>query len=201
MAPLEAPPEPVAFRDVVAGVKIRPDGDTIVLSGQALQEELVQRIARLEGVSYADSYLEIDTQPNQIIGIAPGSPLRVDGELVELASGEEFSGGSDAEVIVGVRVDSNPYILTHDQVMAAVMAHRFLVGQSFEFVDGLRLRVVGLYRSGGQAAEDAILVPLQRAQGAYGMEGTVTTVVVSVTSTAKLSQVRQGIEEVLEGEG
>jgi len=190
-------PTPVAFRDVVAGIGVRAEGNAIVLTGQALHSGLVQRIAVLHGVLQVNSYLEVE--PNRIIGVAPGSPLRVKGDLVSLASGEDFSNESEAVAIAGVGVNASLYRGEPDPAHG-VMVHRFQVGQTFELLEGERLRIIGLYRAKESAAEDFILLPLATAQRLYGLEGAVTSAVVSPVSPEQFGQVRKGIEEVLEGE-
>ena len=77
------------------------------------------------------------------------------------------------------------------------MAHRFQVGQSFD-LRGQRLRVIGLYQAERDELADYILLPLSTAQRLYGLEGTVTTAVVTVDTPQNLEKVRRTIQQLLE---
>lgn len=185
---------PAALLDVVGGVHIRAESNLLFLTASALQQDVVRRIALINGVFQVDSYLEVDTEPNSIVGVSPGSPLRLRGELIGLASGEGLPPGEESAAIPGARVNANPYC---SGMAGSMMAHRFQVGQTFE-LQGQRLRVIDLYRADRDELEVSIMLPLSTAQRLYDMEGIVTTVVVSVDPLQNLEQVQRAIQQVLE---
>ena len=185
---------PAALRDVVGGVRIRAEGSLLFLTADALQRDVVQRIALLDGVSRVDSYLEVDTEPNPIVGVSPGSPLRLRGEPISLVSGVDFPPGEESVAILGNGVNANSYGFG---MAGSMMAHRFQVGQTFE-LRGHRLRVIELYRAERDELEDSIMLPLSTAQRLYGMEGVVTSVVVSVDSPQRMEQVQRVVQKLLE---
>ena len=185
---------PAALLDVVGGVRIRAESNLLFLTAKAIQQDVVQRIAPIDGVSRVDFYLEVDAEPNSIVGVSPGSPLRLRGELISLTSGEDFSPDEELAAIPGTRVNANRYGFG---MAGSMMAHRFQVGQTFE-LRGHRLRVIELYRAERDELEDSIMLPLSPAQRLYGMEGVVTSVVVSVDPPQRLEQVQRSVQKLLE---
>ena len=187
---------PAALQNVVRGVRIRAERNLLFLTAKAIQQDVVQRIAPLDGVSRVDLYLEVDAEPNSIVGVSPGSPLRFRGELMSLTSGEDFSPDEELAAIPGTRVNANRYGFG---MAGSLMAHRFQVGQTFE-LQGQRLRVTDLYQAERDELEDSIMLPLSTAQRLYDMEGVVTTVVVSIDPPRKLEQVQRAIQRLLGGD-
>jgi len=186
---------PTATQEVVGGVQIQAKGNLLFLTADTFEESLAQRIAQIDGVSQVDSYVEVATEPNAIMGVSPGSPLRVGGERVSLASGDAFPRDAENVAIPGIRVNANPYGFG---MTGPSMAHRFQVGQSFE-LQGQRLRVIALYRAERDELENYILLPLSMVQRLYDMEGVITTVVVTVDPPQELEKVRREIQELLAG--
>ena len=134
---------PAALLDVVGGVRIRAKSNLLFLTAEALRQDVVQRIVLIDGVSRVDSYLEVDTEPNSIVGVSPGSPLRLRGEPVSITTGEGFSQKDDEVAIPGIGVNADSYGFG---MAGSMMAHRFQVGQTF-VLQGRRLRVTDLYRA------------------------------------------------------
>lgn len=185
---------PTTVPEAVGDIHIRAEGNRIFVAAEMLEQNLVARLAEIDGVSRVDSYLEVATEPNAIVGVSSGSPLLVRGERVSLASGRGFAAGEENVAIPGVRVNANPYGLG---MAGSAMAHRFQVGQTFE-LQGQRLRVVGLYQAGRDELAEHILVPLTTAQRLFDLEGVITEAVVSVDPPERVDAVRRAIVQLLE---
>lgn len=186
---------PTPFPDIVGGASIRAEGNELTLSGDALRENLISHIAQIPGVLRVDAYLEVTTEPNDIIGVSPGSPLQLENKAVTLSSGDWFSDENRNVAIPGLRVDSNPYGFGMSE---STMVHRFEVGQSFQ-LQGLRLRVIGLYQAQERDLETYILLPLATAQELYNRVGSVTKIVVTIESDDKMEKMRKEVQKLLEG--
>jgi len=132
---------PAALLDTVGGVSIRSESNSLFLTADSLQQGLVQRIALIDEVSQVDSYLELDTVPNGIVGVSPGSPLRLRGGPVNIVSGDGLFQEDEEAAIPGIGVNADSYGFG---MTGSMMGHRFEVGQSFQ-LQGQRLRVTGEY--------------------------------------------------------
>jgi len=174
---------------------IHQDG-VIRVSLPGLPESLADQIESLPEVWKLERYLKVISPdyPDPFIGVAPGSELRVGDAFVSLAVGEGFGSGDERVAIPGFRVNSNPY--TAGAMAHTMMAHRFMTGQSF-LVNGIRLRVVDLFRSPDTSLENAILVPLATAQEIFGMPVQLTDIFVSVNSEDDVEMVAAEIRTIL----
>ena len=185
---------PTAIPVVAGDARIQVSGNLILVTAEMLQEDLVPLMAEIDGVSAVDSYLVVDAEPDGVVGVSPGSPLRVRGEPVSVVSGEGFPAGDENVAIPGINVNANLYGFG---MVGSAMAHRLQVGQSFE-LQGQRLRVVDLYRADRDELDSSILVPLSTAQRLFNLEGVITEAVVSVDPPEKVDAVRRAIVQLLE---
>lgn len=185
---------PAAIPEVAGDARIQTTGNLIVVTAEMLLQELVPLMAEIDGVSGVDSYLAVDTEPDGVVGISPGSLFRVQGEPVSLTSGGGFPAGDENVAIPSLSVDASLYGFG---MASSTMAHRLQVGQSFE-LQGQRLRVVDLYRSNRGELGSSILVPLSTAQRLFNLEGVITEAVVSVDPPEKVDAVRRAIVQLLE---
>ena len=78
----------------------------------------------------------------------------------------------------------------------SMMAHRFMMGQSF-VVKGIRLRVLDLFRTSDTSLEKAMLLPLGTAQELFGFQGQLTSIFVTVDSEDKVDEVAAEIRGIL----
>lgn len=178
------------------GDEIRVLGDLLIVATESMDEETARRISGIEGVSQVDLYLEIKGDTDLVVGVSPGSPSRVGGELVRLVSGNGFADSEDNVAVLGIGVNANSYGFG---MTASAMAHRFEVGQSLQ-LGNERLRVTGLYEAKRDDLENAVLIPLTTAQRIYGREGEVSTVVITA-QTGKVQEVRETLENLLRRAG
>ena len=101
-------PTPAVPSEVVGGVRVRTQENSIYLTAYTLRQSIVESISRIDGVSQVHYYLEVATEPNAIIGVSPRGTLLVQGETVSLASGEAFTRDAENVVIPGIRVNATP---------------------------------------------------------------------------------------------
>jgi len=197
-----AAPAPTASTSVssfpaqLEGLEISSQRKVIHVILVGLPESVADQAASLPEVTKVEKYLRVMSAdyPDPFIGVAPGSELRVGDSSVSLVAGDGFDSGDERVAIPGFRVNSNPY--TAAALAHLMMAHTFTTGQSF-VVNGIRLRVVDLFRSPDTSSENAILVPLATAQELFGMPGQLTDIFVSVNSEDDVETVTAEIRAIL----
>jgi len=197
-APFPTPiPVPATSLPVdLEGMEISSQGKVIKVSLIGLPETVADQVESLPGVIKVERYLEVATPdyPDPIIGMEPGSALRVGVSIVTLAAGEGFQSRDERVSIPGVSLNSTPFI--GGDGMAGMMVHRFMPGQSF-LVKGVRLRVVGLFRAQEKSQEQAMLLPLGTAQELFGFPGQLTSIFVTVDAKDKVEGVTAEIKDFL----
>ncbi len=201
--PVSAPAAPASAPAEAATLEVRP------ASGATLSEEAVQTIAALDGVADVAPYLLIKSKPHNVIGVAPGAPLRVLGpDKVEtfgqISAGRNFEAEDAGErvAVVGRGVAAEDY--GGGSGAMAGMRHLLDIGASFLLTDQ-RVRVIGRYSpstgSGQRVAtgvgEDVVFLPLDTAQRIFDQDGQVSVIFVSVASADKKAAVAQSIQEAL----
>lgn len=190
-------PVPAASLPVnLEGLEITSDGSVIKVSLIGLPESVVDQVQSLPQVTKVERYLKVATPdyPNPFIGMEPGSALRVGDTIVTLAVGEGFQSRDERVAIPGVSLNSNHFISGGE--MSGMMVHNFMPGQSF-LVKGVRLRVVGLFRSPDKGQEQAMLLPLGTAQELFGFQGQLTSIFVTVNGKEKVEEVVAEIKKIL----
>jgi hypothetical protein len=190
-------PVPAASLPVdLEGLEISSQGKVIKVSLFGLPETVADQAQSLPGVTKVERYLKVAASdyPGPIIGMEPGSALRVGDIIVTLATGEGFQSRDERVSIPGVSLNSTPFI--GGDGMAGMMVHRFMPGQSF-LVKGVRLRVVGLFRAPDKSQEQAMLLPLGTAQELFGLQGQLTNIFVTVDAKENVEVVTGKIKEIL----
>jgi len=198
-SPAETPTPPSDATPLLVqleGLEISSKGAVLRVSLQGLPETIADLVQSLGDVAKVEKYLRVlaPSYPDPFIGVEPSSEFRVEDSIVSLVAGEGFQSGEERVAIPGFGLNSNPY--SGDAMAHVAMAHRFMVGQSFE-VDGTRLRVVGLFRAPGGSQGNAILLPLATAQEIFDMPGELTDIFVIVNSEDNVPAVEAEIRNIL----
>ncbi|MFQ5895973.1 MAG: ABC transporter permease [Nitrospinota bacterium] len=164
-----------------------------------LDAKLAEALRSIPGVSKVERYLYIRTKPHDVIGVEPGAPGRiVYGKKllpVEMGAGRWFKKGDRNAAVVG-KVFREDYGY-RGMFSMAMMKHYFEVGTSFKLKGyGRRIRVIGKFAAKPDEAAERIFLPLETTQEAFGKQGQVTHLFLTVGEAA-LERVRSAIRERL----
>ena len=178
-------------------IRIAPvDGAYFTLEG-----DLFEKLKSLPHVSNVERYLVVELGAMQsndaIIGVEPGSPLRI------VRGGEEVTATVySGETFEGVEADASSAIAGKVRPQAgsgmAGMVHDFLVGQTltmFGYPD--RIRVIGKYRSKLESQDFNLFLPIETAQKAFEKEGKLSYLFISVDSADNVAQVEEDLRGLL----
>lgn len=179
-----------------------PTGSVIEVrsaSGETMPADLLARVRALPGVTAAEAYLLIQTDPHPIIGVEPGAPLRVisieGAPIAEIASGESFTEADRGQpvVIAGRSVAQEDFGGGGGMFG---MRHGIQVGVTFALPE-TRVRVIGVYRAASEPAERAVFLPLDMAQKIFGLDGQVSIVFVTLMTSEAPDQAAAEVARAL----
>ena len=178
-------------------IRIAPiDGAYFTLEG-----DLFEKLKSLPHVSHVERYLVVELgameSNDAIIGVEPGSPLRIvrggDEVTATVYTGETFEGvEADGNLVIAGKVKSEA---GHGM---GGMVHEFLVGQTFT-ISGFpeRIRVIGKYRSKLESQDFNLFLPIETAQTAFDKEGKLSYLFISVDSPDNVARVEEDLRGLL----
>lgn len=158
-------------------------------SADTVSEGIAEKVKAMKGVAKVERYLLVRTQPHDVIGVEPDTPLRIvtqDDKLIEakLETGKKFRKEDDGKnvAIVGNQVYAEDYGYRGGMGHMARMKHLLEVGQTFKLTGeaGPRIRVLGTFSARPEPEAAKVFLALATAQKLFSQEGRVSHLFVVV---------------------
>lgn len=170
--------------------------------GGLLPESLGRDLAHLSGISEAQPFLMLSADPNPILGVTPGQPIRLDTgngltrlTLIEGRNLEPEDTGKWV-ALAGALVTAEDY---EPPSGMSGMVHRLKPGQSIVFNQTQRIRIVGTVTFGRDEADGVLILPLDRVQDIHREQGRVSGFWLVLEPAADIQSLTTSIAELTPG--
>lgn len=162
-------------------------------SAETLPKETAAEAKAIKAVTRVERYLLIKTQPHEVVGVEPETPLRLvtpEGVIeARLETGKTFRKEDDGKnvAIIGNRVYAEDYGYRGGMGRMGGMKHFLDPGQTFKLTGdaGPRIRVLGRFSAAPESAAEKVLLPLATAQKLFDRPGQFTHLFLVVEGDAE----------------
>jgi hypothetical protein len=172
-----------------------------------MDESVVDQVKAIRGIVKVERLLFINAQPNNVIGVEPGVPLRIpssEGKPLEvkIETGRELKGSDKNAALMGLKVYREQY--GFKAPMGGMMhgGHPFEPGSSFAFAGSQkRIRVAGTFSGEPESENNRVLLPLATAQRLFSAPGKITHLFVEVDDRENVTKVVEEIRTLIGDRG
>ncbi len=165
-----------------------------------LPESLGRDLAGLPDIAQVQPFIFVSTDPNPILGVPPGQPIRIDtssgATRPALIEGRDLETGDTGSwvALAGASVTAEDYEAPGGMTG---MVHQLQPGQSILLDETWRIRIVGTVTTGSDEADRVLILPLDRVQEIQAETGLVSGFWLLLEPGADTQSLKASITEMI----